>query len=237
MRRKRAGSAGCENLCCSLKENWEKGPEDWAVGFGFPLVLGRCVLRWNGDRSASASQSPAGRGPRSVSRGGGLLADSTRPAAHSPMRADRTNVPPGASLSFRRTDGGFAILAQVPAPPACSGSERGRHGGHQPARPRADVHFSRNSIHRRHCLPEHRCKEAWGLGARRATQASPGPRRYGGPSPARAPTSATAGSAVPFKSRARGLLGTFLVYLTSGKTLPIRLRRGSPGHLQGDQDF
>lgn len=147
--------------------------------------------------------------PRSVSRGGGLQPAPARPAAPAQRTLTELTRRPALPLSLRRTDGGFTILAQVPAPPACGRSERGRHGGHQPAWPRADIHFPGDPVHRRHRLPEHRCKEAWGLGARRAAAASPRTSPQPRPSRVRALTSATAVSVAPFRRRARGLLGTF----------------------------
>lgn len=57
-------------------------------------------------------------------------------------------------------DGGPAVSAQVPAEAPRGGSERGRHGGLQPAGPSADVHLRRDAVHRRHRLPEHRRNSA-----------------------------------------------------------------------------
>lgn len=157
------------------------GPEARPPG-GLPAVLGRPLLRGAGGQALRAGRGPGGRRGRLAGGGPpGLPRASAGPAARSPELAR----PPAAvtrrrpSLSPRGTDGGLAVPAQVPAAPARGGSERGRHGGHQPARPRADLHLPRNAVHRGHRLPEHRCKGARRGCARGAPRLPASPRARG----------------------------------------------------------
>jgi len=62
--------------------------------------------------------------------------------------------------SIATPDGGTPVSPQVSTPAPRGGSQRGWDRGHQPTRKSADFHLHGDAVHRRHSLPEHRCKTA-----------------------------------------------------------------------------
>ena len=93
---------------------------------------------------------------------GGWLLSLSGSGGNNNDQSVRIDYPSGLwrALWIQSPDGGSAVSPQVPAQTPCGRSERGRDGGQQPNGESPDFHLHRNAVHRRHSLPEHRCRSA-----------------------------------------------------------------------------